>query len=325
MPDSDPAAACDRGGFRVPPLPPTNDPLPPAAVDFGGPFSHEFIHLRGVRLHVARAGRRDWPLVVLIHDALGGWFDFAAAIAPLAHCGWHVVAVDVRGYGLSDKPPSTAANTLRVTVGDITALIRALGYEEAVLVGVDSGAAVAWVTAATAPRSVAALVSIAGAHPTDTRRALGRAPWRAPGLIARTAASRLPGMRHLPRPAATWLQDRTLRRGTGNAFRGTSRFQDYRELRRRAVQIAASWPAIVDYARLPTAAVPSSWDNPHVECPVLVLQRPRGRWRGLARRVERRASAGLSYQTIPDARFLPHAEAPQQFAAIVDSWLRTRC
>ncbi|WP_460490746.1 alpha/beta fold hydrolase, partial [Corynebacterium nasicanis] len=88
-------------------------PLPPSVVELDGPFSHELVHTRGIRLHVATAGRPEDPLVLLLHGTFGGWFEFRRVIAPLAARGFRVAAVDFRGYGLSDRPPSTAGDALR--------------------------------------------------------------------------------------------------------------------------------------------------------------------------------------------------------------------
>ena len=41
-------------------------PLPPSTVELDGPYAHEFVHTRGIRLHVATAGDSTQPLVVLI-------------------------------------------------------------------------------------------------------------------------------------------------------------------------------------------------------------------------------------------------------------------
>ncbi|OZY79880.1 hypothetical protein CBG03_08805 [Streptococcus pyogenes] len=50
------------------------NPLPPSVVELDGPFEHEFLHTRGIRLHAATAGNPDDPLVLLLHGSFGGWF-----------------------------------------------------------------------------------------------------------------------------------------------------------------------------------------------------------------------------------------------------------
>ena len=100
--------------------------LSPSVVELDGPFEHEFLHTRGIRLHAATAGDPDNPLVVLLHGSFGGWFDFREVIALLADAGFHVAALDMRGFGMSDKPPLEPGQDIRVAVGDVSGAIRAL-------------------------------------------------------------------------------------------------------------------------------------------------------------------------------------------------------
>ncbi|MFJ8436294.1 alpha/beta fold hydrolase [Kitasatospora sp. NPDC094019] len=123
-----------------------------------GQIAHRQVEVNGVRLHVAEQG--EGPLVLLLHGFPESWYSWRHQFAPLAEAGYRVVAVDQRGYARSEQPDSVDAYTLLHLVGDVTALIGALGEESAVLVGHDWGAPVAWSTAALRPdlvRGVAGL------------------------------------------------------------------------------------------------------------------------------------------------------------------------
>ncbi|CAN3978773.1 alpha/beta fold hydrolase [Kitasatospora purpeofusca] len=123
-----------------------------------GRIAHRQVEVNGVRLHVAEQG--EGPLVLLLHGFPESWYSWRHQFAPLAEAGYRVVAVDQRGYARSEQPGSVDAYTLLHLVGDVTALIGALGEESAVLVGHDWGAPVAWSTAALRPdlvRGVAGL------------------------------------------------------------------------------------------------------------------------------------------------------------------------
>ncbi|MFD8320253.1 alpha/beta fold hydrolase [Kitasatospora purpeofusca] len=123
-----------------------------------GHIAHRQVEVNGVRLHVAEQG--EGPLVLLLHGFPESWYSWRHQFAPLAEAGYRVVAVDQRGYARSEQPESVDAYTLLHLVGDVTALIGALGEESAVLVGHDWGAPVAWSTAALRPdlvRGVAGL------------------------------------------------------------------------------------------------------------------------------------------------------------------------
>ncbi|MBO1418602.1 alpha/beta fold hydrolase [Streptomyces sp. FH025] len=137
-------------------------------------IKHTHVEVNGVRLHLAEQG--EGPLLLLLHGFPESWYSWRHQFAPLAEAGYRVVAPDQRGYARSSRPESVDAYSLLHLVGDVTALIRALGEERAVLVGHDWGALVAWATAALRPdvvRGVAALgvpPSTAGPVPVSVSR-----------------------------------------------------------------------------------------------------------------------------------------------------------
>jgi haloacetate dehalogenase len=94
--------------------------------------------VNGIRMHYLREG--EGPLVVLLH----GWpqtsFMWRKLIPSLAQ-RFTIVAPDLRGYGLSDKPP--AGYDKRTMAADIRALVRHLGFDRLSLVGHDRGGRVA--------------------------------------------------------------------------------------------------------------------------------------------------------------------------------------
>ncbi|MEJ5928751.1 alpha/beta fold hydrolase [Corynebacterium sp. H128] len=128
--------------------------ISPTELALPGPFEHELVHTRGTRLHAAVAGDTARPLLLLLHDCLGGWFDFRHAIAPAAQ-HFHVAAMSARGFDLSDKPPS--GYSMRHAVGDVNGMIRALGHGAATVVAVGSAARVATTLAANYPERVRGL------------------------------------------------------------------------------------------------------------------------------------------------------------------------
>ncbi|MFF1907531.1 alpha/beta fold hydrolase [Kitasatospora sp. NPDC058218] len=123
-----------------------------------GDIRHSDIEVNGVRLHLAEQG--EGPLVLLLHGFPESWYSWRHQFAPLAAAGYRVVAPDQRGYARSQQPAAVDAYTLLHLIGDVTALIGALGGGPAVVVGHDWGAPVAWSTAALRPdlvRGVAGL------------------------------------------------------------------------------------------------------------------------------------------------------------------------
>ncbi|QWG21234.1 alpha/beta hydrolase [Bradyrhizobium sediminis] len=84
------------------------------------------------------------PLVVLCH----GWpelsYSWRHQIPAIAAAGFRVAAPDMRGFGQTSAPADIGAYTIFDTVGDMVALVEALGEKQAVIIGHDWGAPVAW-------------------------------------------------------------------------------------------------------------------------------------------------------------------------------------
>src|ERR1700745_1650491 len=74
-----------------------------AVVQIGGPWAHRSVSANGTRFHAAEAG--DGPLVLLLHGFPEFWWTWRHQLATLPDAGFRAVAVDLRGYGGSDKPP----------------------------------------------------------------------------------------------------------------------------------------------------------------------------------------------------------------------------
>ena len=123
---------------------------------------HRTVETNGINMHIAEAGpeEKGCPLVVLCHGFPESWYSWRHQLPALADAGFHVVAPDQRGYGETDAPEAIDAYTQFHLVGDIVGLVAALGEKQAVIVGHDWGAPVAWNAALWRPdifRAVAAL------------------------------------------------------------------------------------------------------------------------------------------------------------------------
>ncbi len=125
----------------------------------------------GVRLHYASCGNPSKPLMLMLHgfpEFWGAWHE----IMP-AFCGrFHVVAPDLRGYNLSDKPQDVRAYRPSVLVADIVGLVQELGHERCILVAHDWGGAIAWSVAIAHPELIERLVILNAPHPVPFARAL---------------------------------------------------------------------------------------------------------------------------------------------------------
>jgi pimeloyl-ACP methyl ester carboxylesterase len=119
---------------------------------------HRFVPVNGIRMHVAERG--DGPLVLLLHGFPESWYSWRHQIEPLAAAGFRVVVPDQRGYGRTDCPEPVDQFSIMHLVGDVTALIGALGEKRAIVIGHDWGAPVAWATALMRPDLVAGVAGL---------------------------------------------------------------------------------------------------------------------------------------------------------------------
>jgi pimeloyl-ACP methyl ester carboxylesterase len=115
----------------------------PAGLNF------QTVNANGIALRIAEMG--SGPLVLLCHGWPESWYSWRRQLPALAAAGYRAVAPDMRGFGSSEAPPSIDAYTLLHHAGDMTELVKALGENNAVIVGHDWGAPIAWTSALLRP------------------------------------------------------------------------------------------------------------------------------------------------------------------------------
>jgi pimeloyl-ACP methyl ester carboxylesterase len=129
---------------------------------------HRLVTANGLKLHIVEAGSASKPLLLLLHGFPECWWSWRFWLLALAK-DYHVVAVDQRGYGDSERPGSCEAYAVRHLVADVLALVPALGHKEVTLCGHDWGALVAW--SASGPLQAAGLLKgliiLNGPHPAS--------------------------------------------------------------------------------------------------------------------------------------------------------------
>ncbi|MDT0277484.1 alpha/beta fold hydrolase [Blastococcus goldschmidtiae] len=289
-----------------------------------GPWTHRDISANGIRLHAAEAG--EGPLVLLLHGFPQFWWTWRSQLTGLADAGFRVVAPDLRGYGASDKPPR--GYDLPTAAADVAALIRALGERDAVLVGHDWGALVAWTMAALHPRSVRRLVVLSMAHPRRLRAAMtGAAQRRAFRYFLGAQLPRLPE-RRLTRDDDDPVAD-LLRSWSGPGWTHTADFAEAVDRYRAAARIPQAaygsmeyfrWagrsqlrPDGLRFARRMSAPITAPTLQLHGGADACVLP-------GSARGSGRYVAGAYEWQELPDlGHFLPE-EAPAQVTGAIADW-----
>lgn len=163
------AAACC--GLFAPTIPEGTIPGP-------GPGPHDrFVRIGGVNYHYTEYGGEGDP-VVLLHGFGSSTYTWEKVAPLLERRGYHVYALDMKGFGWSDKPRGAAYDPLTL-MEEVNEWMAHMGLENAALVGNSLGGAVCVLLAVEHPEKVARLVLVdpggyAFKMPTVVR--LGRLP-----------------------------------------------------------------------------------------------------------------------------------------------------
>lgn len=176
-----------------------------------------------VKIHYASIGKG--PLVVMIHGFPDFWYTWRHSMEALSD-RFQMVAIDQRGYNLSDKPRGVESYDLRLLVGDVVAVIRHLGADKATIVGHDWGGMVAWQFAMSLPQMTENLVVLNLPHPNGLLRELRSNPEQIRNSeYARTFQRRSPadptvffGRPMTAQTLSSWVTDPSARKRYVEAF-----------------------------------------------------------------------------------------------------------
>jgi pimeloyl-ACP methyl ester carboxylesterase len=272
---------------------------------------------------VAEAGAG--PLVLFLHGFPEYWWAWRHQLPAVAACGFRAVAMDLRGYGGSDKTPRGYDPTN--LSADIAGVVRSLGARDATVVGHGWGGFVGWSTAAIRPEVVRRLTVVSSPHPlqvaglyTHDRAFLGP--------LARMLAMQIPlaPERRITADDCAYVE-RHLRRGAapGSAFPDKEAAQRYRAAMRL-------WPAphcALEYHRWLVRSRFRSDGRRFAEqmrapirCPVLMVEGdldPMVPYAGDAARPHVRGS--YRCELLPGVGHYPHEEAPDAFTKLLLDWL----
>ena len=134
-------------------------------------WNSRIVDARGTRIHLVSDGDPAGPLVLLVHGFPESWYSWRHQIPALAAAGYHVAAIDVRGYGRSSAPIDVEAYGMLHHVNDNLGVVEALGHDAAVVVGHDWGAPIAANSALLRPDvfRAAAMLSVPYSPPGSRR------------------------------------------------------------------------------------------------------------------------------------------------------------
>jgi pimeloyl-ACP methyl ester carboxylesterase len=292
-------------------------------VEIDGPWTHRMVSAGGTRFHVVVAG--EGPLVLLLHGFPQFWWSWHHQVVSLAAAGYRAAAVDLRGYGGSDKPPR--GYDLVTLAADAAGLVRALGEANACVVGHDWGGLLGWTMAVQHPKTVNRLAVVGAPHPLRLRRAVLTDPRGQAWAARHTAAFQVPMLpeRRLVRDDAA-LVGRLLRDWSGPGFPD----ERTESLARRAFQIPGVAHCAMEYHRwlVRSLARPDGLRyarrmRAQIHVPTLQLHGALDRCTlpATAQGSGQYVTAPYRWKLIDGAGHFPHQERPDTFDAHLLGWL----
>ena len=158
---------------------------PAVDIDKDPKLLHRYADNAGTKIHYVTIGPDKQPLIVFVHGFPDFWYSWRNQIQAFSK-DYQVVALDLRGYDLSDRPEGIENYKTPVLLGDIHAVIDAESQgRKVILVGHDWGAALSWLFTGQNPDLVQRLVILSVPHPGAITKEL--LPWNHP--IAQAGAS----------------------------------------------------------------------------------------------------------------------------------------
>ncbi len=227
--------------------------LDPSVTRIAGPWRHHDVHANGIRFQCVEAlpGDDDTPttarpLVILLHGFASFWWSWRHQLTGLS--GARVVAVDLRGYSGSDKPPRGYDGW--TLAGDTAGLVRALGHTSATLIGHADGGLVCWATAVLHPRVVQAVGLISSPHPAALKRSVLACPDQRRALLPSLLGYQLPRWPEhlLTRHDAVDLE-RLVRSRASAKWVASEDFSETIAHLRQAIQIPSAAHSALEYQR----------------------------------------------------------------------------
>jgi len=97
--------------------------------------SHEITGSGGVLLHAVETGNPLWQSILFIHGISQNWLSWRAQLDSELQDEFRLVAVDLRGHGMSDKPDDSSYADSKVWADDVNAIIESLDLRSPILCG----------------------------------------------------------------------------------------------------------------------------------------------------------------------------------------------
>ena len=277
-----------------------------ANADIEDRVEHGYADSNGVKIHYVSLGQG--PLIVMIHGFPDYWYTWRSQMDALS-TNYQVVALDMRGYNLSDKPQGVENYDMRLLVGDVAAVIHHLGKNRAVIVGHDWGGAVAWQFAMNLPDMTEKLIILNLPHFRGLMRELAHNPEQQKNSqYARTFQEEDAHKTLTAEALAAWVTEEAARKKYIEAFRRS----DFEAMLNYYRQNYPREPYVEDTSPIVKVKVPVLMFH-GLKDPYLLHQALNGTWEWIDNE--------LTLVTIPAASHFVHRDAADSVTRTMKMWL----
>jgi epoxide hydrolase 4 len=294
---------------------PVSGVAPPASSLLPG-AEEGYANSGGVKIHYVSLGRKEDPLVVMIHGFPDFWYSWRAQMPELSK-HFHVVAIDQRGYNLSGQPDGVENYTTDKLVGDVVAVVKHFGAAKAVIVGHDWGGLVAWTFAMTHPEMTDRLVVLNLPHPRGLLRELATNPEQKKNSQYARDFQKPDAAKHVPVEFLTgWVKDPEAKKVYLAAFKRSS-------MEGMLNYYKANYPRIPDDGASDKVAMPPIPDFPAVKCSVLLIHglKDQALLPGALNDTWKWVDNDLTLVTIPGANHFVQQDAAELVTKTMAGWL----
>jgi len=268
-----------------------------------------YVDNKGIKIHYLQWG--NGPLMVMLHGFPDFWYSWRGIIPEFSK-DYKVVAIDLRGYNLSDKPSEVDRYTIKELRTDVIAIIDHFKEKKAILVANDWGGAIAWSMALYTPERVEKLIVCNIPFPSNIGKYLAEHP--EVGEYARKFQSGSSLV--TPESLLAYLPDKKQNKYYLEAFQKS-------DIDAMLNYYKASYPTPNQSSSGTSSQSTSLVSLPNVKCPVLMIygMQDNALPPAMLNNSWDRIDNNLMLYTIPNAGHFIQQERPETVNKVIRAWL----